>query len=156
MKAGLIGNYGRRFIHVRVDRHQKLGLNDLITGYFDLQKCYLTVILPKLLVAQLPPEDILFLELFHKVMTPSAKNKVCMEWQKIRSGQATLEEARSRIPRPDIKIASLKAKWMARKSGIVEKENTHGRPCRDPREFDVHREGELLRGEDSENIAPAL
>lgn len=74
--------------------------------------------MPKPLVNQLPPEDTLFLELFDKVMLPSAKNKVCIEWQKIRSGQATVEEARSRIPRKGIGFARLKAEIEARKSGI--------------------------------------
>lgn len=61
------------------------------------------------LLDRLPPEDQLFLDLIDKVMMPKARVKVCLEWQKIRRAETTVEEARRRIPRKDLAFAKYKA-----------------------------------------------
>lgn len=56
----------------------------------------------------------LFIELFGKVMMPKARLKLCIEWNSIRSGKATVHEARTRIPRPDLAFAAYKAECIAK------------------------------------------
>lgn len=70
--------------------------------------------LPRSFVGLLPPEDQMFLDLIDKVMLPSARRKVSIEWAKIRRGETTVDEARTRIPRKDLEFAKFKAEYQAK------------------------------------------
>ena len=87
--------------------------NGAISSYLDYQLINFLACVPRSLVDRLPPEDRLFLDLIHKVMLPSARVKLCVEWDKIRRGETTVDEARTRIPRKDLAFAKFKAKYQA-------------------------------------------
>jgi hypothetical protein len=93
-------------------------LNGTITSYLKYQLFNFLLCVPKSLVARLPPEDLLFIELIQKVMLPSARIKVCIEWGRIRRGEATVDEARTRIPRKDLAFAAFKAEYQVRKNKV--------------------------------------
>lgn len=52
-------------------------------------------------------------------MLPSTRVKLCVEWDKIRSGEATVDEARKRIPRKDLAFARFKAEYQAKKKTVM-------------------------------------
>ncbi|EPE02601.1 hypothetical protein F503_06577 [Ophiostoma piceae UAMH 11346] len=88
--------------------------NGSISTYLDCQLLNFMACVPKSLVARLPLEDRLFLELFYKVLLPSARVKLCVEYDKIRRGETTVDEARTRIPRKDLALNKIKARYQAR------------------------------------------
>ncbi|RHZ62151.1 uncharacterized protein CDV56_107593 [Aspergillus thermomutatus] len=103
--------YLHALIDVISERDQKSGFNTNITGYFKLQYSYLLAVIPKDLIALLSEEDRFFVDLFQKVLLPSARKKVCLQRQQIRMGCITVEAARQSIPRKDLALAALKRKY---------------------------------------------
>lgn len=100
-------------IQALVDRWPITGRNLRITNYFLLQYAYVKEFLAPKTIALFSPEDQLFIDLFNKT-TSSGKKQLCDWHKRIRGGQATVEEAKKSIPRPDLKIAALKRKHQAR------------------------------------------
>ncbi|KAL2756601.1 hypothetical protein ACRALDRAFT_2033927 [Sodiomyces alcalophilus JCM 7366] len=98
------------------ERFDTPGLNCSITLYLQVQYAYVLGVLPEKFIALLPEEDQLFIELFDSALF--ARRKVCTEWKKIRDGKQTVDEARKRIPRHDLRLAALKMKRQ-RHQGIV-------------------------------------
>ncbi|KAM5463355.1 hypothetical protein MauCBS54593_007562 [Microsporum audouinii] len=101
--------YLRAMIDVIAERHGVEELNSQITSYFKIQYSYLSVLGDVL--ACLPVEDQFFVDLFRKVILNSAKKKVCYFRQQIRAGLITPEKARTLVPRKDLEIAAIKAKY---------------------------------------------
>ncbi|KAK2795336.1 hypothetical protein FQN50_009762 [Emmonsiellopsis sp. PD_5] len=98
-------------IDVIIERFRQEELNISITAYFETQYCYLLEVLPKDVITSLPIEDQFFVDLFEKVMMPSARSKVCFQRNQIRAGLISLEDARASIPRKDLELAALKKKF---------------------------------------------
>lgn len=96
-------------IDVIAERHGVEELNSQITSYFKIQYSYLSVLGDVL--ACLPVEDQFFVDLFGKVILNSAKKKVCYFRQQIRAGLITPEKARTLVPRKDLEVAAIKAKY---------------------------------------------
>ncbi|KAK2802645.1 hypothetical protein FQN50_007253 [Emmonsiellopsis sp. PD_5] len=93
------------------ERHGKEGLNNQISSYFKIQYAYLLSLLRDDVLTRLPVEDQFFIDLFDKVILYSVKKKVCYFRQQIRAGLITPEMARTLVPRKDLEIAAIKAKY---------------------------------------------
>jgi hypothetical protein len=93
------------------ERHGNEGLNGQITSYFKIQYSYLLSVLRDDVLACLPVEDQFFVDLFDKVILYSARKKVCYFRQQIRAGLTTPETAKTLVPRNDLEIATIKAKY---------------------------------------------
>ncbi|KAK2880076.1 hypothetical protein FQN49_000590 [Arthroderma sp. PD_2] len=88
-------------------RHERPGLNRAITKYFETQYSHLLAVLPKDILRDLRPEDRFFVDLFDKVLAPSARKKVCSYRKKIRDGLISVEDAKAAIARKDIGLAAI-------------------------------------------------
>ena len=108
-------------IDALVERFRDPEFNSKITHYFEYQYAWLLEVLPEDLIDLLPADDQFFIDLFHKVHFPSARKKVCLQRQQIRMGLTSVENARKHIPRKDIGLASLKAKYQ---NAPIRTENT--------------------------------
>jgi hypothetical protein len=108
-------------IDALVERFRNPEFNLRITHYFEYQYAWLLTVLPENLKGLLPAEDQFFIDLFHKVLWPSARKKVCLQRQQIRIGLTSVDDAKESIPRKDLGLAALKAKYQ--KAGI-RNENT--------------------------------
>lgn len=99
-------------IDVVVDRYEVNGLNERITGYFE---CHLVYILSyvKDVIPNLPSEDQFFLDLFYKVPLRSTRKKVCDQRRRICAGFISPEAARALIPRKDLQLEAIRAKYKA-------------------------------------------
>lgn len=94
------------------ERYEDKELNSSITGY--LKWHYLLVLeSAKDVIPSLSNADHFFVDLFDKVMLPSAKLKVCQQRRRIREGSITREAAESLIPRKDLQLAAIKRKYQA-------------------------------------------
>lgn len=81
------------------ERYTTPGLNCRITCYLQVQYANVSEVLPEDLIALLPEEDRLFIELFDRILY--ARRNLCAEWKLIRDGKTTADRARKRIPRPN-------------------------------------------------------
>ena len=99
-------------IDLVIDRFDARGLNSRITSYF---KYHLVCIVSDLkdIIPDLPEEYQFFLELFYKVIPRSAKRMVCEQKGRIGAGLISSEEARALIPRKDLQVEAIKAKYRA-------------------------------------------
>ncbi|EEP79889.1 predicted protein [Uncinocarpus reesii 1704] len=98
-------------IDALAERHGDEELNGQITCYFKIQYSYLLSVLHDDVLSCLPVEDQFFIDLFDKVIFYSARKKVCYFRQQIRAGLTTVETARTLVPRKDLEIAAIKAKY---------------------------------------------
>lgn len=108
-------------IDVLIERFQNPEFNTTISHYFNCQYADILTVLPQNTKALLPPEDQFFIYLFFTVLLPSARKKVCLQRQQIRMGPMNVEDARKSIPRKDLELAVLKAKY--KKADIREDNN---------------------------------
>lgn len=115
-------------IDVIIERFGQSGINRPITGYFDIQYSYLLGVIPKDLISHLPIEDQFFIDLFDKVLLPSARKKVCHQRQQIRAGLISNEAARESIPRKDLGLAALKKKYRDAEAKDTSPENMNTDP----------------------------
>ncbi|PGG96414.1 hypothetical protein AJ79_09609 [Helicocarpus griseus UAMH5409] len=103
--------YIQGLIDVVIERFLSSGVNVPMYGYFELQYTYMLGLLSHDILLRLPPEDQFFIDLFHKVLTPSARKKVCLQRQQIRNGLISVDGARQLIPRKDLALAAIQRRY---------------------------------------------